>query len=276
LTKPGIAQFKAAGGGCLVENSTKGLQRRTAFLKHVSETSGVHVVAGTGFYVDQYREMLGLKGAETVEGMTNHIVQELTVGCVDEPTIQAGFIGEIGITAPMTDWEKLSIRAAATAQSSIDGSPPVSFHPGRSPDSPFEIMRIFQEAGGKADRMILSHTDRTIQEKGQLSEFAKFGSYIQYDLFGIETSFYSIQPETDFPSDAQRIDAIKFLIEEEKIEDRILVSHDIHTKHRLESYGGHGFQHLLKNVAPQMVVKGLTQKQVDKIFIDNPASILSY
>ena len=43
-----------------------------------------------------------------------------------------------------------------------------------------------------------------------------------------------------------------------------------------ESYGGHGFQHLLKNVAPQMVVKGLTQKQVDKIFIDNPASILSY
>ena len=44
----------------------------------------------------------------------DHIVQELSVGCVDEPTIQAGFIGEIGITAPMTDWEKLSIRAAAT------------------------------------------------------------------------------------------------------------------------------------------------------------------
>ena len=65
-----MPQFKAAGGGCLVENSTKGLQRRTAFLKHVSETSGVHVVAGTGFYVDQYKEMLGLKGAETVEGMT--------------------------------------------------------------------------------------------------------------------------------------------------------------------------------------------------------------
>ena len=36
-------------------------------------------------------------------------------------------------------------------------------------------------------------------------------------------------------SDAQRIDAIKFLIEEEKIEDKILVSHDIHTKHRLVS-----------------------------------------
>ena len=70
MTKPGVAQFKAAGGGCLVENSTKGLQRRTAFLKHVSETSGIHVVAGTGFYVDQYKEMLGLKGAETVEGMT--------------------------------------------------------------------------------------------------------------------------------------------------------------------------------------------------------------
>ena len=80
-----MAQFKAAGGGCLGENSTKGLQRRTAFLKHVSETSGVHVVAGTGFYVDQYKEMLGLKGAETVEGMTgmkNSIWLIIALACI--------------------------------------------------------------------------------------------------------------------------------------------------------------------------------------------------
>lgn len=34
------------------------------------------------------------------------------------------------------------------------------------------------------------------------------------------------------PSDAQRIDKLKLLINHGKL-DRILISHDIHTKHRL-------------------------------------------
>ena len=108
--------------------------------------------------------------------MCDHMVKELTVGCLDQPDIKAGFIGEIGITYPMTgksklldkkldfngsqplpDIEKRSIRAAAAAQ--LAAGAPVSFHPGRNPDSAFDIMRVFLEAGGKADRMILSHTE---------------------------------------------------------------------------------------------------------------------
>jgi len=269
-----VALFKSAGGGCLVENSTMGLQRRTNFLKEVSKATGVHIVAGTGFYVDQYIDKLGVKEATSVESMTDHMVKELTIGCVDQTDVKAGFIGEIGITDPMTDVEVRSIQAAAAAQAATGA--PVSFHPGRSSDSPFEIMRIFLEAGGKAERMILSHTERTIQDYGKLSEFAKFGTYIQYDLFGIETSFYSYSDKIDFPSDAQRIDALKYLANEEKIEDRILVAQDIHTKHRLEAFGGHGYKHLIAHVAPQMIAKGLSQDQVEKFFISNPANILAY
>ena len=36
------------GGGCIVENSTFGLNRKTAFLKRLSQETGVHIVAGTG------------------------------------------------------------------------------------------------------------------------------------------------------------------------------------------------------------------------------------
>ena len=36
------------GGGCIVENSTFGLNRKTAFLKKLSQETGVHIVAGTG------------------------------------------------------------------------------------------------------------------------------------------------------------------------------------------------------------------------------------
>jgi len=43
-----VAQFSSAGGGCLVENSTLGLHRKSHFMKRVTEETGVHVVAGTG------------------------------------------------------------------------------------------------------------------------------------------------------------------------------------------------------------------------------------
>lgn len=66
-------------------------------------------------------------------------------------------------------------------------------------------------------------------------DFAKLGAYNQFDLFGNECSYYQLAPEFDMPSDAVRIDRVKQLIEDKK-EDRILLSHDLHTKHKLVSY----------------------------------------
>lgn len=56
--------------------------------------------------------------------------------------------------------------------------------------------------------------------------------YIQFDLFGTECSFYQLNPSVDMLSDAQRVKRIALLKKEEKL-NRVLMSHDIHTKHRL-------------------------------------------
>ena len=75
----------------------------------------------------------------------------------------------------------------------------------------------------------------TIQDPNKLIEFAsEFGSYCQFDLFGIENSYFQLKPNIDYPSDAQRIALIQNLIEE-KFEEKILMAHDVHTKHRLVS-----------------------------------------
>lgn len=67
-------------------------------------------------------------------------------------------------------------------------------------------------------------------------EFAgDFGCYCQFDLFGIENSYYQLAEEIDFPSDAQRMDRIASLGENGFL-NRILISQDIHTKHRLVSF----------------------------------------
>lgn len=50
--KEELLDFKAKGGGALVENTTTGLSRDVRTLKRLSEETGVHIIAGAGFYVD--------------------------------------------------------------------------------------------------------------------------------------------------------------------------------------------------------------------------------
>lgn len=59
-----------------------------------------------------------------------------------------------------SDFERKTIRATAAAQQVLKC--PVSFHPGRNAMAPFEIMRIFTEAGGDAKKVVMSHLDRKL------------------------------------------------------------------------------------------------------------------
>ena len=77
------------------------------------------------------------------------------------------------------------------------------------------------------------------------------------------------------PSDAQRIDMINHLILE-GYGDEVLVSHDIHTPHRLTKYGGHGYAHIFDYAVPKMLLKGVSQEAIDKILITNPKAWLTY
>ena len=43
-----LKHFKAAGGGCIVENSTYGMNRNSNSLKQISIETGLHIIAGTG------------------------------------------------------------------------------------------------------------------------------------------------------------------------------------------------------------------------------------
>ena len=63
----------------------------------------------------------------------------------------------------MAEMEKKAIEAAAATQM-VTGAA-VGFHPGRSGDSPFDIMRVFLEAGGRPDKAILCHTEREHLQK---------------------------------------------------------------------------------------------------------------
>ena len=65
---------------------------------------------------------------------------------------------------------------------------PLIIHPGRDDKSPFEIISILESAGANIDRTVMSHLDRTLQDKERLLEFARMGCIMEYDHFGNEIS----------------------------------------------------------------------------------------
>lgn len=261
--------FKRNGGGLVVDNTTYGIHPNAEVLANLSMATGVNIIAGTGYYVESSRPSTVTASIEDFHGFMS---KDLEHGC-EGTGIKAGVMGELGCSYPLGISEKKVLQAAA--QLERDTGCPVIIHPGRAPEAPFEIMRIFQEAGGRANRVVMSHMDRTISDIPQLLEFARLGCYIEYDLFGIECSYYQQTPTVDMPSDAQRIERMKILIDN-GYEDKLTASHDIHTKHRLMKYGGHGFSHILLHVVPKMLGRGFSRDQVDKITKTNPQTWLTF
>ncbi|CAH1252848.1 PTER [Branchiostoma lanceolatum] len=262
--------FKQHGGSSMVECTIVGLERDMNMMKRMAEESGVNIISGTGYYVDA--ALPQDVHSATQEQLVSTMVQDITKGAAGTST-RCGVIGEIGTSWPVTATEKKVLQATAAAQTQLGC--PVIIHPGRNKEAPAEVIRILAEAGGDISRTVMSHLDRTIYDKGELSEFAKLGSYLEWDLFGIEVSYYEQVTNLDMPSDAQRIQMIKHVLDN-GYEDRVVIAHDVHTKHRLMHYGGHGYSHILLNVVPMMLARGISQDQVDKMLIHNPRNWLTF
>lgn len=142
-----------------MENTSHGLNRDLQLMFKVSEATGVNVVAGTGHYVHgvQPESVISMTIEEMADLYTKEILFGVPVRGVGSgtETINCGVIGEVGSSWPITAFERKAIQATAETQSVLNC--PVTFHPGRERDAPFEIIRVYLEAGGKADKCVMSH-----------------------------------------------------------------------------------------------------------------------
>ena len=105
--------YRQAGGKSVVDVATKGMYASREKLPKVSQDSDVNIICGTGFYVDCC--VPDSVKAMSERDMVEFMVKEITVG-VEGTTAKAGIIGEVGCSWPLTDLEKIRLRAAATCQ----------------------------------------------------------------------------------------------------------------------------------------------------------------
>ncbi len=262
------ALFKQAGGGTIVEMSTGGLLPDPIALADISRSTGVAIVLGAGYYTEPYLDAATL--ALSVKELAELIVGQLEGGAWGTD-VRCGIIGEIGCSWPLTPFERRNLAASAVAQRRTGAS--ITVHPGRHPQAPHEILDVLCATGADVSRVIIDHMDRTYFDDGEVVALARRGCIVEFDFFGIETSNYWMGI-ADLPTDWMRLRCIRRLFDA-GLGDRLVVSHDICTRSRLQSLGGHGYGHMLRNVVPLMRDRGFSSAEINQLLVETPRRLLT-
>ena len=262
--------YKQYGGGSMVDATSIGIARDPLGLARVSRATGVNIIMGASHYVAPAHPADMDDRSE--DAIFAKIVEDVTEG-VDGSGIRSGVIGEVGCSWPLTDNERKVLRASGRAQQATGA--PLLIHPGRDETAPLEIIEVLSEVGTDLGHTIIGHLDRTVFLHDTLKKIAESGCYMEWDLFGSEQSYYGANTEIDMPGDARKMDDIAWIISQ-GYGDKIVIAHDICNKQRLVKYGGHGYFYILNHIVPRMRARGYTQQAIDKILVDNPASVLAF
>lgn len=259
-----VMEFKDRGGSTIVDVTSIGFKRDPEALLRVSRATGLNIVMGTGYYQKVFHPLN--MDSRSVEELTAVIVQDVTVG-VGATGIRSGIIGEIGVQGgPVTTNDIKSVTAAARAGVLTGGA--VSFHKGGEGRERFQVLDVYAEEGGEMSRAIMGHSDFMAHDVSLVLEVAERGVYIQFDLIGRAEDL----GESFASKDARAITALV----EAGYEDRILLSHDVCWKVHLKHYGGFGYSFILERFLPYLLEAGITEAQVRKFMVDNPARVLPF
>jgi phosphotriesterase-related protein len=109
-----------------------------------------------------------------------------------------------------------------------------------------------------------------------LEDLLRLGVNIEFDNFGKE--FFILKADRGFAGgvfarDIERVHVIRDLVER-GFERQILITNDICLKSMLRTYGGLGYDHVVRSIGPMMLDEGIPQTSIDVFLRENPARVL--
>ncbi len=261
-----LMYYKAAGGQGLIDMTTVGINPDPQGLCEIAQRTGIHVVAGCGYY----RQPLlpEVLHDRSVEQLVDDLLRWLTEGMYNT-MIRAGLMGELGTSSPIYPFEERQLRAAAKVQRQTDVS--INIHPLIWGHEHLHILDILEEEGADLSRVAISHCDELVEPEWH-AQIAERGAVLSFDTFGSET-FFDRTFEQE-PRDTDRIECVLRLLEK-GYGSQLTLAHDICTRMQLRHYGGWGWDHLLTTILPRLRHAGVSQQELDMMFIDTPRRLLT-
>jgi len=259
-----LALLREAGGTALADLTLPGIGRDPAWLRRISEASGLHIVMGGGWYRTAYYPPEARIDRRSTDSLAEELVHDATVG-VGDTGIRIGILGEIGTDKPwVTPAEERVFRAVARASRRTGLA--ISTHAVLS-DVGAAQLAILEEEGVDPGRVVIGHADSYPVLDHYLSLIAR-GASIEFDFLGM--SFTPMEKH----GEAKVIDLLLELLSRGHA-DRVLLSHDVCHNSQLRHYEGNGYTYLADTFLPRLRERGVGEAEIDQITKANPRRLLT-
>ncbi len=240
--------------------------RNVAAMPAISRAAGVHILAATGFYIE---ESLPDWLDERSDDQLYELLRDELVEGIDGTGIRPAIIGEIGTSERISPRERRVLLASGRAAPEVGVCVNVHLDPrGRNA---IEVVEVLTGAGLPAGDVVLSHMQNVLDDWAYHLAVADTGAVLEYDSFG-EESYYG---DLGFalPRDTDKMDLTRRLVEAGHA-DQLVFGSDIWLKARMCRYGGLGYAHLPSRILPELERMGVSAEALRQIMHTTPIRIL--
>ncbi|MEN6411435.1 MAG: hypothetical protein ABFC84_01575 [Veillonellales bacterium] len=283
-----VADFKAGGGCSIVEVSAPGIRsspKDVIAIRRIAENTGVHIVVSTGLYAEDtwpihYRTM-------NFKLFVKFLRREITQG-VGDTGIFPGHIKAAyeGYTRQLDEY----LRAAAAVAGETGLSLQVHLGPDVTGDEVRQnIVNPLLQGGCIPERTILCHV-QLLMGALSIEELVNNPGRVPFDISlhrellarGFVLSFTPLGFEADneplgiahYP-DWYTLAGLVALIRD-GYAGQLVIGNDVFTKLATRRGGGEGYRRMADFIIPALKKCGVTDKDINKITVENPARILAF
>jgi 5-phospho-D-xylono-1,4-lactonase len=254
-----LERFKKAGGNALVEFTTPDYGRDPAALRRLSNKTGIHIIAVTGFNKGKFSSLL--IADRSIEDVSDQILRDFGKPGMDETGVHPGVVKAATSLNGMTKEEEVSLHVAARVHR--ETGVPVMNHT-EAGTFGNEQLDILTSEGVSPQKITLCHLDRNM-DFDYLISLAKRGCFLSFDQVG----------KTKYASDEARAVMLLSLIRA-GYGKQLLIGGDYARLSYWQSFNGSlGPSYLLTNFVPLLQNVGLSQQEVNDILIYNPRRALT-
>ena len=258
-----LADFRRRGGATLVDMTGPGVGRDPERLRRLAARSGIQIVMGCGWYRGAYYPVEARIERRSVDDLAAELVAEFRDG-VAGTGVHPGIIGEIGVDKPWVSPAEERVHRAA-ARAALSTGMAISTHGILSPVGLAQL-RIFEEEGVDAGRVVIGHADSYPVLDHYLAILDR-GANLEFDFIGHRFG-------TEEAAEPRLIELVVELLER-GYGPQLLLSQDVSHNSQLKANGGLGYTYLQQHFLPSLRTAAVGEGEIAQMTIDNPRRLLT-
>ncbi len=251
-----VAELQTAardGVAAITDGGHADMGRSLAFLREVSEKSGMPIIASGGYYTDPFIPQ------ELADQTDDEIAEALAQAAAIE---RWGAFGEIASSAEITPAERKVFRAIAKAH--LATHVPIFTHTANGLAAEAQL-DIFESLGVPSEHVVIGHLGGLDDPEVTVHKaIAARGAFVGFDRLGGGPD-----------ADARKVPMVLALIEAGYL-DNVLLASDFAAARDITQNGGPGYAKTITQFVPMLREAGVDDDAIHSMTVENPLRFLAF